>query len=170
LERRASRRPITPKQPDRSVVPRIGRVQDRTLRACYLCEAIHGQPGVFESESLYHMLMVCPNLSMLNVRERLKTDLENLCLMDADPMSLKPPEFGEPEMWAVMMLCTTAASLPPQPLQNGRGRRGMRIRAISVEENRRARKIRSMPVIHNRARIAKAASWIYAVSHGGVEK
>ena len=86
------RRPITPKQPDRRWVPRIGRVQDRTLRACYLCEVIFGQPSVFESESLYHMLMVCPHASMLNVRERLKTDLKNLCQMDADPLSPKPPE------------------------------------------------------------------------------
>ena len=41
----------------RRVVPRIGRMEDRILRECYLCEAIFGQPGVYESESLYHMLM-----------------------------------------------------------------------------------------------------------------
>ena len=85
-----------------------GRVENRTLRTCYLCEAIFGQPGVFESESLYHMLMVCPHhhASMLNARERLKNDVKNKCQVDASPLSPKPPEFGESEM--VIMLCTTA--------------------------------------------------------------
>ena len=38
-----------------------GRIQDRRLRACYLCDAIYGEPGIFESESLYHMLIECPH-------------------------------------------------------------------------------------------------------------
>ena len=36
------RRPVMPKQPDRSVVLRIDSVKNRTLRACYLCEEIYG--------------------------------------------------------------------------------------------------------------------------------
>ena len=107
-----------PKQLDRSMVLRIGSVKDRTLRACYLCEEILGQPGVFESESLYHMLMLCPHASMRDLRTRLRDDVENLCQMDVDHQSPEPPElarslFGQSEMWAVMMLCTTAASFPP---------------------------------------------------------
>ena len=31
------------------------KITDRALRACYMCGEINGQPGVFESESLYHM-------------------------------------------------------------------------------------------------------------------
>ena len=93
------------------------------------------------------------------MRKRLKTDVKNLCQMKAVPLSPKPPEFGESEMWAVMMLCTTAASLTPQPgCKTGRGRRGMRIRvirAISVEGTQRAREIRAMPVIHNRVGIIR---------------
>ena len=100
------RRPIASKQPDRRVVPRIGRVDDKTLRACYLCEAIYGQPCVFESESLYHMLMVCPHESMSSARKSLKTDVENLCQLEAGPLFPTPPEFGDSEIWAVMMLCT----------------------------------------------------------------
>ena len=38
--------------------------------------------------------------------------------VDVDPQSPEPPEFtnsyfGRSEMWAVMMMCTTAASFPP---------------------------------------------------------
>ena len=74
-------------------------MENRTLRACYLCEAIFGQPGVFESESLHHhMFMVCPHVSMFNVRERLKTNVKNMCQMEADPLSPKPAEFGESEI------------------------------------------------------------------------
>ena len=111
------RRPVMPKQPDRSVVLRIDSVKNRTLRACYLCEEIYGQPGVFESESLYHMLMSCQHASMRDLRTRLR-DVKNLCQMDVDPQSPEPPEFarsyfGQSEIWPVMMLCTTAASFPP---------------------------------------------------------
>jgi hypothetical protein len=67
------------KQLDRSMVLRIGSVKDRTLRACYLCEEILGQPGVFESESLYHMFIVCPHSSMRDLRARLEDDVKNLC-------------------------------------------------------------------------------------------
>ena len=98
---------------------RIGRVEDKTLRARYLCKAIFGQPGVFESELLYHMLMVCPHVSMFTARERLKTGVENLCQVEAGPIFPKPAsEFGVSEIWAVMMLCTSAASLSPQPPQD----------------------------------------------------
>ena len=38
----------------------IARIADRSLRACYLCGEINGQPGMFESESLCHMLLECP--------------------------------------------------------------------------------------------------------------
>ena len=65
------RRPIMPKQLDGSVVLRILGVEDRTRRACYLCDEILGQPGVFRSESLFHMLMECPHASMLDLRVRL---------------------------------------------------------------------------------------------------
>ena len=81
------RRQMMPKQLDRSVMLRIGSVKDRTLRACYLCEEILGQPGVFESESLYHMLMDCPHASMRDLRTRLRDDVTNLCQMDVDHQS-----------------------------------------------------------------------------------
>ena len=42
----------------------IEKVGKKILRSCYLCGEINTQPGVFESESLYHMLNVCPNNSM----------------------------------------------------------------------------------------------------------
>ena len=65
----------------------IGTIE--VLSRGYSAHAIHGQPGVFKSESLYHMLMVCPHASMLNARERLKADVKNLCQMDSGPPYLQ---------------------------------------------------------------------------------
>ena len=46
------------KQPDGQAIVR-DKIADRVLLTCYLCGEINGQPGVFESESLYHMLVEC---------------------------------------------------------------------------------------------------------------
>ena len=56
-------RPITPKQLDgqHHAVDRKCRIDDM----CYPCDEINGQPGVFESESLYHMLVECPHPMMV---------------------------------------------------------------------------------------------------------
>ena len=70
----------------------------------------------------------------------------------------KNPEFVESEIWAVMMMCTSAASLPPQPPQDARGKRVMRPHAFSPAENQRAQEICDIPVIHNRGGIVQAAS------------
>ena len=75
---------MIPSMPKRSCTQKRGcyeRIQDRNLRACYLCDAIHGQPGIFESDSLYHMLMECPNPVLQEWRSDLKkavVDLSNL--------------------------------------------------------------------------------------------
>ena len=63
--------PITLKQLDgqHHAIVR-NKIDDRALRACYLCGEINGQPGVFESESLYHMLVECPHPSMVFCRGR----------------------------------------------------------------------------------------------------
>ena len=82
-----------PKQFDGSVVLRILGVKDRTLRACYLCKPIMGQPGVFHSESLYHMLVSCPHENMFELRSRLIDDVKNLCQSNVDPQFPEPPEF-----------------------------------------------------------------------------
>ena len=107
-----------PKQPDVSVVLWIPGVKDRTLRAYYLCKPILGQPSVFLSESLYHMLVRCQHASIKEMRDRFVDEVKNLCRLDADPQSPEPPEFtnsyfGRSEMGAVMMLCTTAIGFPP---------------------------------------------------------
>ena len=49
----------------------MDKIANRVLRACYLCGEINGQPDVFESESLYHMLVECQHPNMALCRERL---------------------------------------------------------------------------------------------------
>jgi hypothetical protein len=155
------RRPIMPKRLDGSVVLRILGVKDRTLSACYLCEELFGQPGIFESESLYHMLMTCPHESMQELRERLRDDVKNLCQMDVDLQFPEPPEFtdscfGISEMWAVMMLCTTAASFPLD-LPNS-----LDLRFVE-DPTEMAKIVRARPVKHIKDGVKQASRWVYAV-------
>ena len=56
----------------------IAKIFDRTLRACYLCGEINGQPGMFESESLYHMLLECPHESMVRCRVHFEQKVRQL--------------------------------------------------------------------------------------------
>ena len=121
--------------------------------------------GVFESESLYHMLMSCQHASMRDLRTRLR-DVKNLCQMDVDPQSPEPPEFawsydGLSEMWAVMMLCTTATSFPLD-LPSFLEWRDIRV-PISEEATKMAKEIRARLIIYSRDGVLQASSWIYAV-------
>ena len=85
-----------------------GRLDDRARRACNLCDEIYGQPGVFESESLYHMLMECPHQNMVVCRDLLRQRVIELSMSkEAMLQSPEPPEFDQSEMWAVMMLCAS---------------------------------------------------------------
>jgi len=172
------RRPIMPRQLDPSVVAAlfyvpappmwIGRVNKKLLRSCYLCGEINAQPGVYESESLYHMLNVCPHGSMRMLRTRLRDDVKNLCQMDADPCSPAPPElltdsdFGRSEMWAVMMLCTTAASFPPDLADPMEYYYSLPV-PVSEEATIRAKEIRARPMLHIRDGVVQASNWMYAV-------
>ncbi len=153
-----------PKQLDGSVVLRIPGVKDRTLRACYLCDELYGRPGIFESESLYHMLMNCPHVSMKELREGLWNDVKNLCQMDADDQLPDPPEFtdncfGLSEMWAVMMLCTSAASFPLDlPIH-------LDLQDVDhlTATDEAAKIVRARPVHHVRGGVVQASRWVYAV-------
>ena len=72
-----SNMPIVVKQLDgqrRTIV----KIADITLRACYLSDEINGQPGMFESESLYHMLLECPHESMVRCRVRFEQKVRQL--------------------------------------------------------------------------------------------
>ena len=172
------RRPIMPRQLDSSVVAAldympappmwIGRVKKKLLRSCYLCGEINAQPGVYESESLYHMLNVCPHGSMRMLRTRLRDDVKNLCQMNVDPCSPAPPElltdsdFGRSEMWAVMMLCTTAASFPPDLADPMEYCYSLPV-PVSEEATIRAKEIRARPMTHIRDGVVQASNWMYAV-------
>ena len=82
--------------------------------------------------------------------------------MDVDPQSPEPPEitnsyFGRSEMWAVMMLCTTAASFQPDLPSF------LEYRNIRVPVSEEAKEIHARPMIHTRDGVVQASSWIYAV-------
>ena len=112
---------MKPAMPKRSCTQKKGcyeRIQDKSLRACYLCDAIHGQPGIFESESLYHMLIEGPNPVLRTWRSDLKKAVVDLSNLETTlSQSKNPPSFNESEMWAVMLLCMSTESFPTQPGQ-----------------------------------------------------
>ena len=109
---------MIPSTPKRSCTQKrriYERIQDRNLRACYLCDEIHGQPGMFESESLYHMLIECPNPVLQEWRSDLKKAVVDLSKLETTvAQSEDPPAFNDSEMWAVMLLCMSTKSLPVQ--------------------------------------------------------
>ena len=71
---------------------------------------------MFESESLYHILVECPHPSMVFCRGRLKHDvMEPSRSEEAILQSSRAPAFDQSEMWAVIMLCTSSVSFPVQP-------------------------------------------------------
>ena len=71
---------------------------------------------MFESESLYHMLLECPHESMVRCRVRFKQKVLQLSRSEeAVQQSPQVLAFDQSELWAVMMLGTSWESFPVQP-------------------------------------------------------
>ena len=155
--------PITVKQldgQDHVIGRRKGRLDDRARRACYLCDEINGQPGVFESESLYHMLMECPHQSMVVCRDLLRQRVIELSMSDeAMLQSPEPPEFDQSKMWAVMMLCASSASFPVQLQMEPLQRPWVQL-VVSPAEQAVAEGIRARVATHDRDGIIRAVAWL----------
>jgi len=84
------------------------------LRACYLCGPIADCAGIYYSETLYHTLLECAHPRMCAMREKLKADISSLALSPAAlAISPNPPlVFGESELWATMLLCSSTGGFP----------------------------------------------------------
>ena len=117
-------RPITTKQCGEVQGRRMDRVDERNLRACYLCEAVQGQNRVFMTESLHHMLITCPNVRMEALRVKLKDDLSLLCATE-DGLHERPlpvTVWSQSVMWSLVLLCTASESLLVQVRRSARRR------------------------------------------------
>ncbi len=154
---------MRPAMPKRSCKQKEGcyeRIRDRWRRACYLCDAIYGQSGIFESESLYHMLIECPHEALEGWRMDLKKAVADLARLDETKVQAKScPEFREPEMWAVMTLCMSIDSFPdhqPTPRLN----RPLGVRPESDDARRDAEAIRMSKPTHDRLAINKIVKWM----------
>ena len=104
-----------PSRPD-IVIPdaRLPRIDDATLRACYLCGPIADCAGIYYSETLYHTMLECAHPQMRAMREKLKADISSLALSPA-ALAISPnppPVFGESELWATMLLCSSTEGFP----------------------------------------------------------
>jgi len=119
------RRPIMTKQCGEVQGRCIDRIDERNRRACYLCEAVQGQQGIFMVESLHHMLITCPNVGMEALRVKLKADLGMLGATEDGLRDHPVPEMSQSVMWAIMLLCTTSESLPVHLRQSARLRETM---------------------------------------------
>ena len=93
---------------------RLPRIEDATLRACYLCGPIADCAGIYYSETLYLTLLECAHPRMCAMREKLKADISSLALSPAAlAISPNPPlVFGESELWATMLLCSSTGGFP----------------------------------------------------------
>jgi len=115
----------------RDVVLRSGRgnqgdirVGDRRLRACYCCEPINGQPGIFRPETIDHLLLHCTahqeRRAVFKAAVRnLVTDEDTVDLMSATSTCAPPFDDGgdvAATAWlAVMKLCTGTGPAPVGP-------------------------------------------------------
>ena len=114
------------------------------------------------------MLMSCPHDSMHDLRLSLLDDVRILC-QSADPQLPETPEFpnsyhGRSEIWAIMMLCTTAVSFPHDPVSQVMNPDHIHHPLpVSEERTSRAQKIRARPMIIFRDDIRHASGLIYAV-------
>ena len=104
---------------------RVERIEERILRACYLCEAVQGQHGVYMPESLHHMLIMCPNVKMVAIRVKLKADLLSLCATEEGLREHPIPGLSQSVMWSLLMLCTTSESFPIQVRRSVRRREAL---------------------------------------------
>ena len=104
---------------------RVERIDERNLRACYLCEAVQGQHGVYMPESLHHMLIMCPNVKMEALRVKLKADLLLLCATEEGLRERPLPGLSQSVMWSLLMLCTTSESFPIQVRRSARRREAL---------------------------------------------
>ena len=104
---------------------RAERIEERNLRACYLCEAVQGQHGVYMPESSHHMLIMCPNVKMVALRVKLKADLLLLCATEDGLREHPIPELSQSVMWSLLLLCTTSESFPIQARRSVRRREAL---------------------------------------------
>ncbi len=132
-----------PSRPD-IVIPdtRLPRIEDATLRACYLCGPIADCAGIYYSETLYHTLMECAHPRMCALRENLRADISSLALSPAAlAISPYPPAvFGESELWATMLLCSSTDSFPADNV--------VHVEAIKSLPTRRSGRIPLPPTVH----------------------
>ena len=128
---------------------RVGPIEERNLRACYLCEAIQGQHGVYMPESLHHMLITCPNERMVALRTKLKADLLSLCATEDGLQEHPMPELSQSVMWSLLLLCTTSESFPIQARRSGRRREALD--AVGTRDE---------PPVFERDEVVAAVKWL----------
>ena len=115
VRRRTIRTKAIPSRPDVVVSDaRLPRIEDATLRACYLCGPIADCVGIYYPETLFHTLMECAHPRMCVMREKLRADISSLALSPAAlAISPNPPAvFDKSELWATMMLCSSTDGFP----------------------------------------------------------
>jgi len=86
------------------------RIDDRHLRACYLCPPINGSAGIFWPETLVHVLLTCSDAGLRACRDQFALDLAAFADgLDADsiPNLRPPPDFSDRSVvFTLLQLCT----------------------------------------------------------------
>ena len=116
---------------------------------------------LLQSESLYHMLIECPNTVLQEWRSDLRKAVVDLSKLETTlAQSENPPPFNDSEMWAVMLLCMSTESFPAQQGQMLRMNRPLELLPISEESLSVAKEIRLGKPVYDRRAISTAVKWM----------
>lgn len=88
----------------------IPRIDDRHLRACYMCSAISGSQNIYWPETLEHVLLLCAGPELVACRRRFERDLKafasSLCSRSV-PNLIRAPDFSDASVrMTILQLCT----------------------------------------------------------------
>jgi hypothetical protein len=92
----------------------LPRINDRNLRACYMCPAIDAAiaPDVYWPETVEHMLITCSNAQLVQIRERLRQQLTDLATRYGGSAA-SPPDFKhDTALLTAFMLASGTGTMP----------------------------------------------------------
>lgn len=136
-------------------------------RACYLCDPIDGQPGIYWPETLAHVLLRCACPALVQLREALRGELEALAIEPvttrlADAAGVQRPSFQhETALLTAMQLCIGAGPGPilsPAPVGPSMNRPTTRAaaRERAMDQRDAPQFVRIIPVAISTARWIRA--------------
>ena len=92
----------------------LPRINDRCLRACYMCHPIDAAvaPDVYWPDTVEHMLITCLNARLVEVRERLRRQLTDLAAGYSSSAAAAPDFSHDTALLTAFMLASGTGPMP----------------------------------------------------------